>query len=449
MAHIVILGAGLGGAVMAYEMKAELRAEDRITVITKDPKYHFVPSNPWVAVKWRERIDTEIDLAPAMRRRGIEFKPVAASQVVASENRVELVDGTSVDYDYLIIATGPELAFDEIEGLGPDGGFTQSVCHIDHAEKAYEAFEEFCKDPGPIVVGAVQGASCFGPAYEFLFILETELRRRKIRDKVPMTFITSEPYIGHLGLDGVGDTKGLLESNMRDKHIKWMTSSKMVKAENGVLHVESFADDGTSKGVTEVPAKFSMMLPAFRGIKPLFGNEGLVNPRGFVIVDKHQQNPTFKNVFSVGVCVAIPPDGRHARSGRRSQDRLHDRIHGHRHRAQYRPDPEGRGTDASGHVERRLPRRFRRQRHRLRRAAADSAAQRQLVVGRQVGASGQDRLREIFHRKDEIGQFRALLRKAGAAGARHRQAEGNQDRRIGSIPNSASEFRLQVQIILY
>ena len=309
MAHVVILGAGLGGAVMAYEMKAELRAEDRLTVITKDPKYHFVPSNPWVAVKWRERIDTEIDLAPAMRRRGIDFRPVAAAKVVAAENRVELEDGSSVDYDYLIIATGPELAFDEIEGLGPDEGYTQSVCHIDHAEKAYAAFEEFCKDPGPIVVGAVQGASCFGPAYEFLFILETELRRRKIRDKVPMTFITSEPYIGHLGLDGVGDTKGLLESNMRDKHIKWMTSSKIVKAEDGVLHVEQFADDGTSMGVTEVPAKFSMMLPAFRGIKPLEGNEGLTNPRGFVIVDTHQQNPTFNNVFSVGVCVAIPPMG--------------------------------------------------------------------------------------------------------------------------------------------
>ena len=309
MAHIVILGAGLGGAVMAYEMKAEMRDEDRLTVITKDPKYHFVPSNPWVAVKWRERIDTEIDLAPAMRRRGIDFRPVAAKQVVAAENRVELVDGTSVDYDYLIIATGPELAFDEIEGLGPDAGYTQSVCHIDHAEAAHAAFEEFVKDPGPIVVGAVQGASCFGPAYEFLFILETELRRRKIRDQVPMTFITSEPYIGHLGLDGVGDTKGLLESNMREKHIKWMTSTKVVKAEPGVLHVEQIAEDGTSQGVTEVPAKYSMMLPPFRGIKPLFDNEGLVNPRGFVIVDEHQRNPTFQNVFSVGVCVAIPPMG--------------------------------------------------------------------------------------------------------------------------------------------
>ena len=77
------------------------------------------------------------------------------------------------------------------------------------------------------MVGAVQGASCFGPAYEFAMILDTELRRRKIRDKVPMTFVTSEPYVGHLGLDGVGDTKGLLESEMRERHIKWITNARV------------------------------------------------------------------------------------------------------------------------------------------------------------------------------------------------------------------------------
>ncbi len=308
MAHVVVLGAGLGGAIMAYEMKEQLRKEDSITVVTKDKKYHFVPSNPWVAVNWRTRKDIEIDLRPVMEKHGIGFISEAATKIIPKENKIETADGESITYDYLIIATGPELAFDEIEGLGPEGN-TQSVCHIDHAVQAGKAFDEFCKDPGPIVVGAVQGASCFGPAYEFMFILETELRKRKIRDKVPITYVTSEPYIGHLGLDGVGDTKGLLESAMRDKHIKWMTSSKIQKVEKEVMHVESIGKDGNSTGITEVPFKFSMMLPAFRGIKPLMGIDGLVNPRGFVIVDEHQQNPTYKNIFSVGVCVAIPPIG--------------------------------------------------------------------------------------------------------------------------------------------
>lgn len=309
MAHIVVLGAGLGGSIMAYELADQIRKEDRITVVTKDPLYHFVPSNPWIAVGWRNRDDITVDLAATMKKKGIEFKPVAAEKLHPGENRLDLVDGSSIDYDYLIVATGPELAFDEIEGLGPHGGHTQSVCHIDHAEIAREKFEAFCKDPKPIIVGAVQGASCYGPAYEFTFILDTELRRRKIRDKVPMTFVTSEPYIGHLGLDGVGDTKGLLESEMRSHHIKWMTSTRVKKVEDGTMVVEEIADDGSVKAEKELPFGFAMMLPAFRGIKALQGIEGLSNPRGFTIVDKHQRNPKYPNIFAVGVCVAIPPMG--------------------------------------------------------------------------------------------------------------------------------------------
>ena len=308
MAEIVIMGAGLGGVIMAYEMKDAMRPEDRLTVVTRDPVYHFVPSNPWVPVGWRTRESIEVDLAPTFSRRGINFKPVPVAKVDPEAQSLDLEDGSTLKYDYLIIATGPELAFDEIEGLGPDG-FTTSICHIDHAEKSAVSFDEFCKKPGPIITGAVQGASCYGPAYEFTFIVETELRRRRIRDQVPMTFVTSEPYIGHLGLDGVGDTKGLLESAMREKHIKWLTSSRVKKVESGKMIVEEVADDGSVKATHEMPFGMSMMLPAFRGIKPLRGIEGLVNPRGFVLVDKHQQNPKYKNVFAVGVCVAIPPMG--------------------------------------------------------------------------------------------------------------------------------------------
>ncbi|MEZ5685703.1 MAG: FAD/NAD(P)-binding oxidoreductase [Paracoccaceae bacterium] len=308
MAHIVVLGAGLGGAIQAYELRDAVRKEDKITVITKDPKYHFVPSNPWVAVGWRDRKDITVDLAPTMKRKNIDFIPVPAKRLHPEENRVELENGESVSYDYIVIATGPELAFDEIEGLGPEG-FTQSICHVDHAEEARVAFDRFCENPGPIIVGAVQGASCYGPAYEFTFILDTALRRARIRDQVPITFVTSEPYVGHLGLDGVGDTKGLLEGAMRNKHIKWMTSSRIKKVEDGKMHVEEIADDGSVKATHELPFGYSMLLPAFRGIPAVSGIEGLSNPRGFTIVDKYQRNPKFQNVFAVGVCVAIPPMG--------------------------------------------------------------------------------------------------------------------------------------------
>ncbi|HHB81276.1 MAG TPA: NAD(P)/FAD-dependent oxidoreductase, partial [Aliiroseovarius sp.] len=199
MAHVVVLGAGLGGSIQAYELKATLTRSDKITVISNKPYFQFTPSNPWAGIGWRKKKDLIVDLEPVMRKRSIDFICDGAKKLIPEENKIELDSGRVVEYDYLIIATGPELAFDEIEGFGPEK-YTKSVCHVEHAEESGEMWDDFCANPGPVVVGAVQGASCFGPAYEYLFTIETDLRQRKIRDKVPMIFVTSEPYIGHLGL---------------------------------------------------------------------------------------------------------------------------------------------------------------------------------------------------------------------------------------------------------
>jgi sulfide:quinone oxidoreductase len=294
---------------MAYEMRESVGKEHEIVVISDSPTFHFVPSNPWIPPKWRKPEDLKIELAPVMQKKGINFIQKAAVKVDPLNNKIDLADGSSESYDYLIIATGPRLAFDEIPGLGPHGGHTSSVCHVDHAALAAEDWDKFMLDPGPIVIGAVQGASCYGPAYEYLMILETELRKRKIRDKVPMTFVTSEPYIGHLGLGGVGDTKGLLESALRDKTIKWITNAKVDRVEAGMMYVTEVDNDGNDLKKHEVPFKHSMMLPAFTGVDAVrhSGAEGLTNPRGFVLIDKYQRNPTYKNIYSVGVCVALPP----------------------------------------------------------------------------------------------------------------------------------------------
>jgi sulfide:quinone oxidoreductase len=262
-----------------------------------------------VAVRWREPEAIQIHLPPIFAKKGIGFSSVGAKRIHPDEKRVELNDGESFSYDYLVIATGPDLAFDEISGFGPNGGHTVSVCHTHHAAEAADKFEAFCKNPGPIVVGAAQGASCYGPAYEFALILDTELKRRKIRDKVPMTFVTAEPYIGHLGLDGVGDTKSLLESELRNRHIKWITSARVTSFEAGMAHVEEVAEDGSVKASHDLPFGYSMLLPAFRGVPAVRDIEGLTNPRGFILVDKHQRNTKFPEVFALGVCVAIPPTG--------------------------------------------------------------------------------------------------------------------------------------------
>jgi sulfide:quinone oxidoreductase len=306
MAHIIVIGAGIGGVPCAYELRKKLGQSHRVTLVGTSRWFEFTPSNPWIAVGWRQRENTRVDLRGPLAAKGIEWHDEPVEAIDAPGNTLRLRSGAVLSYDYLVIATGPQLAFEEVPGLGP-GGFTQSVCTHEHAAQAWERYQEFLAEPGPIIVGAAGGASCFGPAYEFAMILDADLRKRKLRDQVPITFVTSEPYIGHMGLGGVGDSKGLMESELRQRHIKWLVNSKVTGVTAGEMKLTEHDEDGKPKKEHALPFKYAMVIPAFRGVAAVAAVPGLCNPRGFVLIDAHQRSRQYPNVFSAGVCVAIPP----------------------------------------------------------------------------------------------------------------------------------------------
>ncbi|MEK6792025.1 MAG: FAD/NAD(P)-binding oxidoreductase [Deltaproteobacteria bacterium] len=303
MARIIVIGASTGGLRAAYTLSKEVGKTHEITVVSNTPEFHFVPSNPWVAIGWRKRSETSFPLRERLEKKGARFFSTGAATIDAEKNIVITGGGEALPYDYLVIATGPSLAFDDVPGLGPQPqGHTVSICTVEHAEAAYARYEEFLKDPGPVIIGAAQGASCFGPAYEFACILDVDLRKRRLRKKVPITFVTSEPYIGHMGLAGIGDSKALMEHELRQRHINWRTSATIRRVENGKMIVHT-----NEAGEEQMPFKYSMIIPAFKGVDAVASVPGLVNPRGFVMVDEHQRSKKYPNVYAVGVCVAIPP----------------------------------------------------------------------------------------------------------------------------------------------
>jgi sulfide:quinone oxidoreductase len=304
---IVVLGAGLGGMPAAYELREALDRKHGITVINAQDYFQFVPSHPWLAVGWRKREAITLPVEPPLKKRGIHFIAGWVEKIDAPGNRLMLRGGREIGYDYLVLTTGIRSAFEEVPGIGPDEGHTQWVGTVDQAEQAYVDFKKLLANPGPAVVGAVQRASCFGPAYEYAAILDTALRRHRVRDRVPITFVTSEPYIGHLGIGGVGDSRGMMEHEFRNRHIKWITNAKVTNIEPGKM----FADELDTKGQVaqqhELAFKHAMMVPAFMGVEPVAAVEGLVNPRALVIVDDHQRSPKYPNIYAAGACIAIPP----------------------------------------------------------------------------------------------------------------------------------------------
>jgi sulfide:quinone oxidoreductase len=306
MAHVVVIGAGLGGIPAAFDLRKQLSKAHRVTLVGARPYFEFTPSNPWIAVGWRTPAQTRVTMQTPLENKGIEWLVNTVTRIDAQASKVVLDDSRELSYDYLVIATGPRLAFEEVPGLGPDG-FTQSVCSQDHSAQAWDRYQKFLKNPGPVVVGAAAGASCFGPAYETAMIIDADLRKRKLRDRVPMTYVTSEPYIGHMGLGGVGDSKGLMESELRERHIKWITNARITSVSSTEFTVQELDDTGALKREHKLPFAYGAVIPAFKGVDAVAAVPGLCNPRGFVLIDKHQRSPKYHKIFSVGVCVAIPP----------------------------------------------------------------------------------------------------------------------------------------------
>jgi sulfide:quinone oxidoreductase len=184
MARVVVIGAGLGGLPAAYELRHRLPRHHQVTLISNQPNFTFVPSLPWVGLGLRSLSRIQLELAKIVPQHGIELILDAVTAIDPQAKQITLRDRT-LDYDYVVIATGPELALDALPGLGPEGGYTQSVCNPHHALLAHEAWERFLQDPGPMVVGAAGGASCFGPAYEFAMLANHALRQKGLRDRFP------------------------------------------------------------------------------------------------------------------------------------------------------------------------------------------------------------------------------------------------------------------------
>jgi sulfide:quinone oxidoreductase len=192
-----------------------------------------------------------------------------------------------------------------VPGAGP-GGHTASVCTVDHAEAAYDGYLRLLEEPGPVLVGALPGASCLGPMYETACILDTDLRRRGVRGRVPITLVTPEPYLGHFGLGGVAESQAMLERELQAREIDWITNGRVSRVEPGQMQVQVCDALGAPVLERSLPFAFAVMLPAFTGVSAVADVEGLCDARGLVRVDAYQRSLAWPNIWAAGLCVSIP-----------------------------------------------------------------------------------------------------------------------------------------------
>jgi sulfide:quinone oxidoreductase len=296
MAKIVVIGGSFAGLTAALEARRKLGPEHKVLMISKTNKFVFVPSMIWVPFGWREVEDVTAPLSPILSKAGVEFMHTEATKILPKENRVETNQG-NVNYDYLVIATGPDLDFDSIEGLGPNGN-VECICNPQSALEARRKWKEFLKNPGTVVIGAAPAAGCAGAAYEFLFNMEYALRKHGVRKKADLYWITPEPFLGHFGIEGIAGGEKMLKTFMKMFNIKYLTEAAIEKVDKDNVHLR----DGEV-----IPYKFSMIMPAFMGAKVIRDSEVLATPRGFIPTHDSYQHKEFPNIFAAGISVDVPP----------------------------------------------------------------------------------------------------------------------------------------------
>lgn len=300
MANVIVVGSSYAGITAALELRAKLPESDQITVVSASEHYFFFPSLIWLVLGERELSDISFQIRPVFEQRGIAFIRSPMEKIDVSQKTISLYNKQVLPYDKLVIATGGVWDWGSVPGLAPKPeGHTISILSPWAAKEAQDDWQALLDDPGPIVIGLDMNTSLYGAAYELALNFDVALRKASVRDLAPITFVTPEPYLGHFGHDGIGNSRHILEEAFKKQNIAYITEAqiKRVDADAVILGNRS----------QRLPSKFTMIIPPYKGIQAVQDVPNLGDNEGRIPVDDHYRSLQYPDIFAAGTAVQIKP----------------------------------------------------------------------------------------------------------------------------------------------
>ena len=292
--RVVVLGSNFGGFTAALSVKHELHGDVDVKVISPSDQFVFNPSLIWLPFGKRKAEDITVPVVPVFSEHDIEFVHAAATAIDPAAKTV--ATGTSTHpYDYLVIATGYRNRMDMVPGLTPENR-AYTITTLPDAEIAGGGWRKFLEKPGPVIIGATQGAGCFGAAYEFLFNMSYQLKKHGIRRQVDLTYVTPEPFLGHFGIGGLPHGEQLLGMFMKKERITTVGDVGMTSLDDGRLTL----NDGRTLDYT-----YAMIVPPFVGQDFLRGVPDLTDEKGYIAVRDTYQTTGHDDIYAVGIAAAV------------------------------------------------------------------------------------------------------------------------------------------------
>lgn len=290
---VVVLGANFGGVTAALGLMHELDGDVDVTVVSDRDYFLFNPSLIWLPFGKRAPKDITFKVGNTFDNGGVNFIESAATKLDPDAKNVTLANGQTLNYDYIVIATGTRNRDEAVEGFTENGN---TITTLDTAIQTGEKWKKFLDNPGDIVIGATQGASCFGAAYEFLFNTSYQLKKAGLKKQVKLTYLTSEPFLGHFGIGGLPHGDQLLGLFLKKEHIGHQLDRSIDYMDDGAIVLK----DGS-----KLENKFNMIVPPFSGQDFLREVDGLADANGFVKVKPTYQSEKWDNVYAVGLAAAV------------------------------------------------------------------------------------------------------------------------------------------------
>ncbi len=352
MSKVVILGAGISGHTAALVAKRKLGKQHDVVVVSPNSNYQWVPSNIWVGVGLMKPDQVKFKLAPVYKKQGIIYKQALALSIHPEGNKnseksfvtIKYVAGENegkeetVDYDFLINATGPKLNFAGTEGLGPEK-YTNSVCTYDHASESWENLQKaFAKmekgEKQTFLIGTGHPlATCQGAAFEYALNISFEVNKRKLNDLADIWWISNEYELGDFGMGGayvkrngyITPTKIFTESILKEYGIRWIKRAGVKKVDDKKVYYETL--DGVNH---EKEYDFAMLIPGFTGAgmkaydkndeditEKVFAGNGMMKVDADYTPKPYEewkasdwpeiyQSPVYDNMYASGIAFAPP-----------------------------------------------------------------------------------------------------------------------------------------------
>jgi len=292
---LLVLGAGTAGTMVVNKLRPRLDpVEWKITVVDQDEVHYYQPGFLFIPFGIYSRKDVEKpkrNFVPP----GVDLVHGEIDLVEPANNLVRLVDGTELEYDYLVIATGTHPRPGQTPGL-TDGEWHRSI-HDFYTIEGAEALAETLRtwDGGRLVLNIVEmPIKCPVAPLEFTFLADSFFHEHGLRDRVELVYVTPLP--------------GAFTKPVASRYLGGLLEEKKVTLEPD-FYLEAVDPERKvlmSYDEREIPFDLLVTIPLNMG-SDYVARSGLGDELNHIPVDKHTfLSPDYDNVFAVGDAAALP-----------------------------------------------------------------------------------------------------------------------------------------------